>query len=44
MNAYNPYIISSSSNRVNRVNKFNFNGDFYGWCKKRGLGASAPCA
>ena len=44
MNMYNPYISSSSFNNNNGVSKFNYNGDFYGWCKKRGLGASAPCA
>ena len=42
MNMYNPYI--SSYNRVNRVSKFNYNGNFNDWCMKRGLGASAPSA
>ena len=44
MNTYNPYISSFNSNRINRINKFNYNGNFYNWCMERGLGASAPCA
>ena len=44
MNTYNPYISFNNSRINNRINNFNFNGNFYNWCMERGLGASAPCA
>ena len=44
MNTYNPHLTNRISVSNLAINQFNYNGNFYDWCKKRGLGASAPSA
>ena len=43
MNTYNP-LINRLDFSVRRNSKFNYEGDFKGWCFDRGFGFSAACA
>ena len=44
MNTYNPLLNSRIDFSVQRNDKFNYDGNFKGWCLDRGFGLSAACA